>query len=198
MNDVENCARKQVLRQTLKARRAALTPAQRAEMGAAIAEQVLALPVYRACTTLFSYVSMQEEVDTRALIQAALHDGKQVAAPRCEGKQMAFYEINALERLAPGRYGLLEPPVGKRAVPDQHSICIVPGLSFDRLGARVGYGGGFYDRFLPTFPGVSVGLCYTPLLSQTPLPSESHDCSVNFVVSDREIWKTTTKLSGNR
>lgn len=197
MNGAENYARKQVLRQTLKARRAALAPAQRAEMGAAIAEQVLALPVYRTCTTLFSYVSVQEEVDTRALIQAALHDGKQVAVPRCEGKQIVFYVIDALEKLVPGRYGLLEPPVGERAVPDPHSICIVPGLSFDRLGVRIGYGGGFYDRFLPTFPGVSVGLCYASLLSQTPLPLESHDCSVHFVVSDREIWKTTTKLTGN-
>lgn len=200
MHPVTNTTRahKQALRQTLKAQRAALTQARRAEMDAAITEQVLALPPYCACTILFSYVSVREEVDTRALIQAALRDGKQVAVPRCEGKRMVFYRIDSLEQLVLGRYDLPEPPVGVPAVPDNHSICLVPGFSFDRSGARVGYGGGFYDRFLPDFPGVSVGLCYAPLLANTPLPSEPHDCDVDFVVSDREIWKTTTNSDGNR
>lgn len=196
MTHLTDCAQKQALREQLQARRAALTPVQRADMGVAISTQVQALPVYRACTTIFSYVSVREEVDTLALIQAALRDGKQVAVPRCEGKRMVFYNIDALERLVPGRFGLLEPSPGVEAVPDSHSVCLVPGLSFDRTGARIGYGGGFYDRFLPDFPGLSIGLCYTPLLSENPLPAESHDCRVAIVVSDRDRWETNPARNG--
>lgn len=196
MTHLTDFAQKQTLREQLQARRAALTTMQRANMDAAISARVQSLPIYRTCTAVFSYVSVREEVDTLALIRAALRDGKPVAVPRCEGRRMVFYIIDALERLVPGRFGLLEPSPGMEAVPDSHSVCLVPGLSFDRSGARIGYGGGFYDRFLPNFPGLSIGLCYTPLLSQSPLPVEPHDCRVAIVVSDRGSWETNP--AGNR
>ena len=183
-------AEKKALRARLLRQRAELVPFWRGAMDHDIAERVRALPAYTSCGTLFTYVSVRQEVDTRALISAALADGKCVAVPRCEGKQMVFYRINSLEELLYGGFGLLEPsPENARAVPDAHALCLVPGLSFDRLGARVGYGGGFYDRFLPAFPGRTAGLCYSPLFSDDPLPVEPHDRSVGFVVTDRRLWE---------
>lgn len=184
-------ADKQALRAQLLKRRAALPPALRAQMGRAVAERVLALPAYTACGMLFSYVSVRQEVDTRALIRAALRDGKRVAVPRCEGKRMVFYVIDSLDALLYGGFGLLEPPPGgETARPDARSLCLVPGLAFDGGGARIGYGGGFYDRFLPAFPGLSAGLCYSPLLADAPLPVEPHDCRVDLVVTDRNVLES--------
>ncbi|MFT9078554.1 5-formyltetrahydrofolate cyclo-ligase [Ethanoligenens sp.] len=190
--DAADRTKKQALRESLQTRRMALTQARREQMDAAIRQQVISLPEYRSCDTLFSYVSVREEVDTHALIRTALRDGKRVAVPRCEGKRMVFYAIGSLDELRPARFGLLEPPGGVRVLPDVHSLCLVPGLSFDQSGARIGYGGGFYDRFLPDFPGVSVGLCYSMLISDTLLPTEAHDCRMSVVVSDCEIWKTNS------
>ena len=181
-------ADKKVLRAQFLKRRATLTQTLRGDMDRAIAERVLELPAYTACGTLFSYVSVRQEVDTRALIRAALRDGKRVAVPRCEGKRLVFYVIDSLAALLYGGFGLPEPPPGGEPVlPDARSLCLVPGLAFDCGGARIGYGGGFYDRFLPAFPGLSVGLCYAPLLADAPLPMEPHDCRVAMVVTDREL-----------
>lgn len=186
---------KQALRERLLEKRAALSMEMRTEMDASITERVLSLPVYRKCDLLLTYVSVREEVDTRALICFALRDSKRVAVPRCEGKRMVFYRIDALEQLVPAKYGLMEPRPEQPVVEtDTRTLCMVPGLSFDRTGARIGYGGGFYDRFLPGFRGEPVGLCYSSLLSESVLPVESHDCRVSMVVSDRKIWKLNGTL----
>lgn len=181
--------KKRALRAELLERRAALAPLQREKMDAAVAERVLALPEYRSCGMLLSYVSVRDEVDTSVLIRSALRDGKRVSVPRCEGKQMVFYEIGSLDALVPGRFGIPEPLPQVSARPDAASLCLVPGLSFDRCGARVGYGGGYYDRFLPGFPGTPVGLCYAALASDIPLPAEKHDCRMALVVTDRALWR---------
>lgn len=108
---------------------------------------------------------------------------------------MAFYEIGALSELAPGAHGILEPlgascPLGTSEMVG--SACLVPGLTFDAAGRRIGYGGGYYDRFLAFYPGHKVGLCRSLQLSCAELPHDATDVSVDFVVTEAGVLRTNS------
>jgi 5-formyltetrahydrofolate cyclo-ligase len=159
-------------------------------MSEAIYKKVISLPSYFYSKTLLCYVSTENEVDTLPLITAALKSGKKVAVPRCvEGEPIIeFYFIRGLNELEYGSYGLLEPPpLKERKYRASGGLCILPGLAFDRTGCRLGYGKGYYDRFLQNYKGITVGVCFAPLLSESPLPKGKFDVPVSMVVTDREI-----------
>jgi 5-formyltetrahydrofolate cyclo-ligase len=142
-----------------------MPPADRAGYDAAITRQLIDTAMYREADLLLTYVSTPEEAGTHALIQAALAQGKRVAVPRCvDGtREIRFQRIGSLGELVPRTFGVMEPPPNPDAqVADfARSICILPGLAFDRRGYRLGYGGGYYDRFLAGYEGGTVGLCYS-------------------------------------
>lgn len=129
-----------------------------------ITDRICSLYQYREAQTLLCYVSKPIEVDTIPLIQRALADGKQVACPRCvEGtRQMEFYRIHSLDDLEKRTFGVLEPKVpGCEKLTDfTGSLCIVPALMYDLKGYRLGYGGGYYDRFLSGYDGYKIGITY--------------------------------------
>ena len=131
---------------------------------------------------------MNTEPSTRALIYAAWANGKKVAVPKCseETTEMTFYYINSMDDVKSGYNGIMEPdPDTCEQVKDySHGLCIVPGLSFDAEGYRLGYGRGYYDRFLKHFRGVSVGLCYTSYL-KWKLPRGAYDVPVNLIVTEQ-------------
>lgn len=154
-----------------------------------IMRRVEALPQYRQASLLLAYVSQGSEVDTLQLMVRALAEGKTVACPRCSKKDhtMTFHRITALDQLSEGAYGIFEPqPDAPQVLPQElaDSVCLVPGLSFDASGARLGYGGGYYDRFLAQYSGTAVGLCRAESLSVSPLPQDEYDVRVDIVVSD--------------
>lgn len=185
---------KKELRATLRARRAAMTDEERARMSAAILRRLTALPEYRAAGTILTYVSLSQEVDTRPLIEAALAAGKKVAVPRClPGKPLIdFYAIGGYGDLSPGSYGLLEPEPDPANLCRPHGgFCVVPGLAFDRRGMRLGYGSGYYDRFLQRYDGPTAGVCFSNILSEKPLPVGRYDLPVAIVVTDRETLRPT-------
>ena len=106
------------------------------------------------------YVSLEDEVDTMGLIKYSLNIGKRVAVPKCENGLISFCYILSLDELEKGSYGILEP-IGNNIVNSfKNSICIVPGVCFDKEGNRIGYGGGYYDRFLSSYKGIKIGLTY--------------------------------------
>lgn len=147
------------------------------------------LKEYREAEVLLTYVSCGSEPDTLRLILHALALGKIVACPVCDkaAHVMTFRRIEALDRLVTGAYGIYEPPADAPQVQlsgKNNSLCIVPGLSFDSSGGRLGYGGGYYDRFLSGFRGVSVGLCRTVNLSAQPIPQNEYDLPVDLVITD--------------
>lgn len=157
---------KKDLRSRYKRVRDAIPPEKKAEKDSKILERLLNLPEYKNCDTLLCYVSMQSEVDTRKLIELSLAAGKRVAVPRCVGnsREMDFYRINSLNELSPRTFGVLEPPESaERLVGDfSRGLCVLPGLVFDMQGYRLGYGGGYYDRFLSSkFSGPTAGICYS-------------------------------------
>ena len=178
---------KQELRKELEIRRSVIE--DKAEKDKQIFENLLALPEYKKAKALLCYVSFRSEINTVPIIKRALSDGKTVAVPHCENMQgkMSFYEINSLDELKAGAFGILEPDINfnKRLEVPENSIIIVPGLAFSRQGCRIGYGGGYYDRYLSENKAFSVGLCYDEMLCDS-IPTEKHDVPVSAVVTDKQ------------
>ena len=130
------------------------------ELDNIIFNKIINLKEYKDRTLILTYVSLKEEVDTIELIKYSLNIGKQVAVPKCEGNDIVFYYINNLEDLKEGNFGILEPKTNETVNDFENSICIVPGIAFDKENNRIGYGKGFYDRFLKNYKGVKIGLTY--------------------------------------
>ena len=162
--DQERADTKRSLRRERRLRRDSLSAAERSWADAQIEHLVKDLPQFTQAGTLFTYLSIGSEADTRALIQRAWSLGKEVAIPRCTGpRQMDWFRIEDFHGLEQCSLGILEPPLDPErelSSSDAAALAIVPGLAFDAQGFRLGYGGGFYDTFLKSFPGTSIGLCY--------------------------------------
>ena len=182
---------KNKLRQYFKVLRAGLPEGERRAIDAAITGNVAALPEFVEADGVFTYLSFGAEVDTRELIERAWAQGKTVALPRVVPgtRQMRWYAVESFAGLECSPFGVEEPvadPAREVAPADFRApIALVPGLAFDREGYRLGYGGGFYDTFLPAFPGISIGLCRTAQCLDR-LPHDAHDVPVSLVVTDRD------------
>ena len=160
-----------------------------------IASRFLCTREYMNAKTLLTYVSRENEVDTIGIIHAAFANKKQVAVPKCEGKGiMNFYLITSMDDLHTGYGSILEPDTSKcRLLEDfSDSVCVVPALSFDPEGYRLGFGGGYYDRFLSTYKGISAGICYGSFV-KWELPREQFDVAVDLLVTDRYARHTDDK-----
>lgn len=190
---------KRGLRKKYKQIRSEMSPETKKQHDRAILERILAMPLYKQCKTLLCYVSMPAEVDTHALINHALAEGKTVAVPYCvEGEpKMFFYSIDSLSQLVPRTFGVLEPDPEQcvRLEDFSESVCILPGLAFDYQGYRLGYGGGYYDRFLSkVYTGVKIGICY----SQCTRPSLVHgryDVPCDFLTTEQACRHIAQKRS---
>lgn len=189
---------KEALRSTLRVRRSALSKEERARADLRIAGRLLELPEVVRADCVFTYLSFGSEVDTRFVITRCWEMGKRVCLPRCAaGHMLTWHAVEDLDHLVRSRFGMEEPAAGApQAQPagSVYSVALVPGLAFDRRGFRLGYGGGYYDRFLPAFSGVSIGLCRSDLLSDE-LPSLSeYDYPVDLVVTDNEAIRPAAPL----
>lgn len=157
---------------------------------AGIMKQVLALEVFRSAKTVFAYASVGREVDTKGIIESAVEDGKRVCLPRTgSGGEMDFADISAGLHVA--RYGIPEPDGSLPALePGREDVIIVPAVCCDRSGARLGQGGGYYDRYLARYPdAVTVCLCRERLLSEK-VPVEWNDVRTGYVITEERIIKT--------
>lgn len=146
------------LRKHMRKVRGSLTVSRILYYSSRIHEALLNEPVYQEADVILAYMSFSSEVDTRFLIEHALKHGKKVAVPKCkEGQQMDFYYITRKDQVAPGKYGIMEPTTTLMAHPDDGKkyLCLMPGVAFNDKCNRLGYGGGYYDRFLSTYPEVS-------------------------------------------
>lgn len=184
---------KATLREQYKTLRREMPPEIKAQRDRQIAGRVAALWQYKRCRQLLTYVSTPIEVDTLEIIRRALADGKKVAVPRCVPgtRDMEFYWINGVEELEPGTFGVLEPrPDPKRKVTDfSNGLCLVPALCYDWRGYRLGYGKGYYDRFLAGFGGHMIGVCYSDCIRRK-LPHGRFDRPVELLVTDRYLRRT--------
>ena len=186
-------ADKSSLRSNYLAVRAAIPPERKELSDSAILSQLYEFPIFDDARLVLTYVSFGPEVGTRALIDLLLGQGRRVAVPRVNraAHTMTFHEISSLDELEPGTMGILEPAPDAPAVSVEEmvgSVCLVPGLVFDGAGHRVGYGGGYYDRFLAFYPGDKVGLARTTMLSSNPLPVGPLDVPMDYVAHEGGVW----------
>lgn len=155
-----------------------------------ICNSILNSEFYKDAEAVFCYWPTKSEVDTKKIILSALADKKKVALPKCTDKDgnMTFYYITSLADLSEGMYGIMEPDERLTAdVSDKSSICVVPGLAFDFNGYRLGYGKGYYDRFLESFHGISIGICFEACLINE-LPINEFDKKVDYIITDKTIY----------
>lgn len=158
-----------------------------------ICNRLTALWTFRQADSIFIYMSTPIEVDTLEIIKKAWSFGKTVAVPKCidNTRDMEFFEITSFEELERGTFGVLEPDVNrcKKAVADSNTLCIVPALMIDEEGYRLGYGKGYYDRFLSKFPGRIIGICYAGCIAEK-LPHGKFDKKLNMFITEKKIYNT--------
>lgn len=189
MRNIDIREYKQEIRTKGRVLRAELDREQRAVLDAKIAANVRRLYQYGPCKTVMIYVSTPIEVNTIPIIETAFADGKSVAVPKCipGTRKMEFYYINSLEDLEPGTFSVLEPKEGLQMVTDfDKCLMIMPGIQFDANGYRIGYGKGYYDRYMAKYPGFSAGLCYDWELRRH-LCHGRFDRPVSAIVTDSHI-----------
>lgn len=152
------------LRAKVKQFRGSLEPEYKAALDGEIKRRLVSTYQYKNCKTVMIYASTAIEVDTFGIIEQALADGKKVALPRCitGTREMSFHYVSDIVQLQKGSFGVLEPtqdmPLADN--PDE-PLMVVPALMLDSFGYRLGYGGGYYDRYLSAFEGESIGICYS-------------------------------------
>lgn len=189
---------KKSLRAYYKKLRADMTKDDKASLDMSITEKLLQLDDFVNSKTVLVYVSSAIEVGTYEIIRRCFEMNKRVLAPRCvQGTNiMDFYEIKSFDDLEKGAFGIMEPcdKCEKTELFDTDSCCIVPALAYDMRGYRLGFGKGFYDRFLVRFGGKKVGLCYSSCI-EDQLPADEYDQMVNCIVTDKEIIEFNRKDS---
>ena len=178
---------KKALRREIVALRRDMSENVREEFNEKIYNNLVNLGCVRNCETFLVYASSPVEVDTRRFINEMLRLGKTVAFPKCEGRDMRFLAVESLDRLVRSRFGVDEPAEGAEITQFSDTVCIVPALRFDRKGYRLGWGGGFYDRFLKEYTGISVGICYEENCGE--VPTDEFDIAVGTVITENGIYR---------
>lgn len=175
---------KQALRAQIREKKRAMTEEEIVSRSMALTEKFLSTDAYRQAKTVYGYLSYNQEVRTGPLLAQVLKDGKAVAVPKVCGEEMRFILMTDLDAVAKGYAGIPEPIADGPIAQDPTALVLMPGLAFDRQGRRLGYGGGFYDKFLAAEPNhPKIALCYDFQLLPA-LETDSHDIPVDLVIWD--------------
>ena len=181
-----------------KAVRGDISPQQKARWDTAIIRHILALPTYRNCSTLLVYLPLDGEINTLPLLEHAWSQGRRVAIPYCvPGTRIVeFYIVHSLDDLVESAYGIPEPDPARHEKLSDFSgcFCLLPGLAFDLDGYRLGYGGGYYDRFLngPYKGGATAGACYG-VCTVKRLTRGAYDRPCDCLVTETGVRRITKK-----
>ena len=182
---------KNELRKTYRAKRAALPSDEKAEMDAAICSRLASLISIRYADEILSFSPLAGEIDVTAFNLYALKNGKELYLPRCvKGTpEMNFHLVDSLDCLEAGSFSISEPspdaPIWKNEQ-GKRAVCIIPAMSYDRNGYRLGYGKGYYDRHLSSKSALKIGVCYTDFLSDS-IPRGRYDLAVDVIVTEKGI-----------
>ena len=173
---------KKSLRREIGRRKRAMRAEEIEAYSRELAEKLYETAEYRAARTIYAYLPYNQEVRTWQIIERAWADGKRVAVPKVYGEDMKVLYLEDFSQIAPGGWDIPEPTFDEPVAKDDTALVLMPGLAFDPEGHRVGYGGGFYDKYLEAHPGHTlVALCY-PFQYFARLDVEAHDIPVNRVI----------------
>ena len=185
-------AQKQAARRAARQQLAQISPQEFSAIGAAMWQTLQAQPAWQNAESVFCFVGALHEPDTMPILQGALSAGKQLLVPRIAGPgQMQLVPLQSLEQLQPGAFGILEPGQALPAVPAGSGVqlAVLPCLAAARSGARLGHGGGYYDRFLANYSGRRLILCPEALLAQS-LPTGPLDEPAQAVLTAKALYGT--------
>ena len=173
---------KKELRDHIRRRKRAMTTEQIEEKSRRLGELFIKTEAYRNAKTIYGYLPYNQEVRTVPMLERAIQDGKQVAVPKIYGDEMKFIMLPDLSRVETGYAGIPEPMDDGPVAEDPYALVLMPGLAFDEEGHRIGYGGGFYDKFLAREPGhPTLALCYD--FQMLPkIETEEFDIPVDTVI----------------
>jgi 5-formyltetrahydrofolate cyclo-ligase len=173
---------KQALRKEIREKKRAMTEEQIVAASERLGELFLASDAYQQAKTIYGYLPYNQEVRTVPMLQQALLEGKKVAVPKCYGDEMRFIYLDDLSKVEKGYCGIPEPIDDEPIADDKTALVLMPGLAFDPQGHRMGYGGGFYDKFLEREPNhPTLALCYDFQMLDH-LETEAHDIPVDTVL----------------
>lgn len=179
---------KKALRTYIRTKERTLDPTYKAQSAEAICRHVLALAEYAAAKTVFAFVGTNKEIDTTLLLRETLAQGKTLVLPRCAAEHaLDLCVVTSMDDLTAGMYGILEPKaecalVGAADI----DFAVVPCLSFDRAGRRLGQGGGYYDRLLPQLACPTCLVCREELMSEA-VPTEEHDRRCTLYITEKGV-----------
>lgn len=174
---------KAIIRKQIRSQKKLLNKEMIEAASAEVCSKVLKLEEYKKADTIYVYIETNQEICTKEIILDALKNGKKVAAPKCFGKQMEFFYFKDVSELKEGTYGILEPS-DENIAEAKEVFMLVPGMAFDRHNNRIGYGGGFYDRYFDSHSDLKIykcGLCHGFQLIDY-IETEEHDKGVDIVV----------------
>lgn len=177
---------KKSIRKDIFAKRKEYTQEQVWEMSQKIAEKLVKRPEYQKADKILAYIDCKKEACTKTIIETAWADGKKVGVPKIEGKDMIFYEITSYDQLELGYFDIMEPVESCPKAQWDDALMIMPGVAFDRNRHRVGYGGGFYDRYLEKhdIPKIAIALSFQV---KEAVPVEPTDILPDAIITDTEI-----------
>jgi len=180
---------KNALRAEIKLIRKNLSKAEVEEKSNKICDLLFSSKLLEDTQTVMVYLSAFNEVRTDKIIAKLLADGKKIVAPVTDKSAVCItpYYISDISQLTKGAYGIFEPPQTDKAKISDIDAVIVPGIAFDKKGNRMGFGAGYYDRFLVDFSGTKIGICYNfQLLDE--LCTDAHDIPMDYIISEENIY----------
>ena len=173
---------KKELRKAIREQKRAMTEAEIVEASQRLSALFLDCEQYKAAKTIYGFLPYNQEVRTVPMLEQAIRDGKRVAVPKCYGDEMKFIYMDDLSKVEKGYANIPEPIADEPVADDPTALVLLPGLAFTTDGKRMGYGGGFYDKFLAAEPGhPTVALCYAFQMVED-LPTEEYDIPVDCVL----------------
>lgn len=182
------------IREEYKERRRNMSAEEKFRRDTAVCKAAEGLVSFRYAEYVLLYAATPDEIDVNEIARAAFEKGKKVCFPRCDKKThtMKYHIVNSLDELQPDAYNLLEPaedaPIYDPASPGG-AVCFVPGLVYDRAGYRLGYGKGFYDRYLSAFSGCTIGIVYSDYILPE-VPRGRFDVSVDILLTEKGVRVT--------
>lgn len=200
MNSIKK--EKDELRLEYSERRKNMDRSERDRRDAAICRAAVNLVSFRYAEYVMLYAATDEEIDVSEIARAAWESGKKVAFPKCdkETHTMKYHIVSSLDELSKDAYGILEPsadaPVYDPKSDAGGSVCFVPGLLYDKAGYRLGYGKGFYDRYLSGYSGCTIGVVYSDYIVPS-VPRGRFDVTVNVLLTEKGV-KTVRQAPGGR
>lgn len=190
VTDMDIINEKKNVRREMKHLRESISPDEKAYLDMKMRENLFASDIYKNAEIIITFISVGYEPDTRELLKCVWRDGKTAAVPRCLPEhKMAFFVIESFDDCKDGAYGIPEPKsfCKEADVTGQNVLCLVPGLAFDRKGTRLGYGGGYYDRFLKCHSNIcALGYCAERFIIDE-VPKEDTDISLWGLITEKTV-----------